>query len=176
MRAHRADAERNRQRLLEAARQVFAEEGLAAPIDLIAKRAEVGVGTLYRHFPTKEALFEAIVVGRLEDLVADARARAKERDPGSAFFAFVVNMAESSTAKKDFVTALANTNVDLARIVALKKQLKKAMATLLTRAQRARAVREDVDVADVHTLITATMGATDRRRLLAVVCDGLRAR
>jgi AcrR family transcriptional regulator len=176
MRALRADAERNRQRLLDAARHVFAEEGLAAPIDLIAKRAGVGVGTLYRHFPTKEALFEAIVVGRLADLVADARGRVKAPEPGAAFFAFLVNMAEGGTTKKDFVTALANTNVDLTRIVALKKQLKQAMATLLTRAQRARAVRKDVDVADVHALVTATMGTADRRRLLAVVCDGLRAR
>src|ERR1700689_486109 len=64
----RSDAERNRQRLLEAAQQVFAEEGLAVPIDAIAQRAGLGVGTLYRHFPTKEALFEAIVVGRMERL------------------------------------------------------------------------------------------------------------
>jgi AcrR family transcriptional regulator len=175
-RSLRADAERNRRRVLEVAREVFATEGLDAPIAVIAERAGLGVGTLYRHFPTKEALFEAIIVDRMEALVADARSRLKAADPGAAFFGFAAAMADGSMAKKDFVAALAGTNVDLTRIVALKKQLKKAMGTLLGRAQRAGAVRDDVDVADVFALIMATMGAPDRKRLLAVVCDGLRTR
>jgi AcrR family transcriptional regulator len=173
-RALRADAERNRQRLLEVARQVFAAEGLAVPIDVIAKRAGLGVGTLYRHFPTKEALFEAIVVGRMEDLVADARGRAKEADAGAAFFAFFTKMVESSNAKKDFIAALVSTGVDLARITALKQQLKRAMSLLLERAQRSGAIRKDVDVADVHALTMAAMGAPDKQKVLAVVFDGLR--
>ena len=65
----RADAVKNRQRILEAAEEIFATEGVSVPIDAVAERAGVGVGTLYRHFPTKEALFEAIVMARLEYLL-----------------------------------------------------------------------------------------------------------
>ena len=72
LRPLRADARRNRAKVLEAAEEVFASEGLAVPIDEVARRAGVGVGTVYRHFPTKEALFEAIVVARLEALVERA--------------------------------------------------------------------------------------------------------
>src|SRR5271163_45641 len=69
----RADAVKNRQRILEAAEAIFATEGLAVPIDTVAERAGVGVGTLYRHFPTKEALFEAIVIERLLELLETAK-------------------------------------------------------------------------------------------------------
>src|SRR5271170_7879529 len=103
----RADAERNRQRVLEIAQQVFATEGLAVPIDEIARRAGLGVGTLYRHFPTKEALFEAIVIGRIEGLVDYAREGARAPDPGVAFFGFLSRMVEEGSAKKDFLGALA---------------------------------------------------------------------
>ena len=72
----RADALRNRARILEAAEVVFAAEGIEAPVDTIAEKAGVGVGTLYRHFPTKEKLCEAILLDRLMDLTADARALA----------------------------------------------------------------------------------------------------
>ena len=72
----RADAARNRENVLRAARDAFAESGYGVPLDEIAARAGVGPGTVYRHFPTKEALFEAVVTVRVQDLVADARARA----------------------------------------------------------------------------------------------------
>ncbi len=68
-RVPRADAVRNLAKILEAAEEVFAAEGIAVPIDEVARRAGVGIGTVYRHFPTKEALFEAIVVARLEGLI-----------------------------------------------------------------------------------------------------------
>ena len=72
-RVPRADAVRNLAKILQAAEEVFAAEGLAVPIDEVARRAGVGIGTVYRHFPTKEALFEAIVVARLEGLIERAR-------------------------------------------------------------------------------------------------------
>ena len=68
----RADAQRNRARLLEAAEAVFAAEGISVPVDLIAEKAGVGVGTLYRHFPTKEKLFEAILIGRIDGIVDES--------------------------------------------------------------------------------------------------------
>lgn len=181
-RALRADAERNRQRLLEVAQEVFAEEGLAVPIDAIAQRAGLGVGTLYRHFPTKEALFEAIVVGRMEKLVAAAREGAKAADAGAAFFAFLERMVAESAAKKDFLTALAGTGVDLQRVAAQKKEMKRAMTALLERAQKAHAVRRDIEVLDVFALVMSAAGASERhgtgsegrKRVLAVIFDGLR--
>ncbi len=181
-RALRADAERNRQRVLEVAQEVFAKEGLSVPIDEIARRAGLGVGTLYRHFPTKEALFEAIVVGRMEGLVSHARAAAKAGDAGRAFFDFLERMVAEGAAKKDFLTALAGTGVDMQRIAAIKQQMKRAVAVLLERAQEARAVRDDVEAVDVLTLVMGSVGAADRHgagprersRLLAVIFDGLR--
>jgi AcrR family transcriptional regulator len=180
----RADAERNRQRVLQVAQEVFATEGLAVPIDEIARRAGLGVGTLYRHFPTKEALFEAIVVGRMEQLVDEALAAAKARDRGAAFFGFLTRMVEEGAAKKDFLNALAGTGVDLHRVAAIKQRMRRALAVLLERAQAAGAVRDDVGAADVLTLVMGTMGAADRHgaappernRLLAVILDGLRPR
>jgi AcrR family transcriptional regulator len=180
----RADAVRNRQRVLDIAQQVFAAEGLAVPIDEIARRAGFGVGTLYRHFPTKEALFEAIVVVRMEGLVDEARAATKAADPGAAFFAFLDRMVVEGAAKKDFLAALAGTNIDLERITAAKLRMKRALAVLLERAQKAGAVRADVGARDVLALIMGTAGTADqygasladRKRLLRVVFDGLRPR
>ena len=83
----RADAARNRDKVLRAAREAFAELGYGVPLDEIAARAGVGPGTVYRHFPAKEALFEAVVTSRVEDLLSDARARADSGDPGGAFSA-----------------------------------------------------------------------------------------
>src|ERR1700741_2859748 len=76
----RADAARNREKVLRAAREAFAESGYGVPLDEIAARAGVGPGTVYRHFPAKEALFEAVVAARLADLLEDARERAGAAD------------------------------------------------------------------------------------------------
>jgi len=180
----RADAERNRLRVLEVAQAVFATEGLAVPIDEIARRAGLGVGTLYRHFPTKEALFEAIVIGRMQALVDDARARRSAKDAGEAFFAILARIVEEGAVKKDFLDALAATTSNVARAVgALKADLHASFELLLKRAQRAKAVRRDVGVAEVLALATGAMAASKRlgvdargrERLLAILRDGLRA-
>src|SRR6266567_8116635 len=102
----RADAARNREKVLRAAREAFAESGYGVPLDEIAARAGVGPGTVYRHFPAKEAQFEAVVTARVEDLVADARARAGAADPGAAFFGYLARIAEESAAKRDLPDAI----------------------------------------------------------------------
>src|SRR5580692_5476508 len=114
-RALRADAERNREHVLRVAQEVFAAEGLAVPIDEVARRAGLGIGTLYRHFPTKEALFLAIVVDRMERLVADAHALGRAADPGEAFFGFLARVVREGSAKKDFMDALSGAGPDLGR-------------------------------------------------------------
>src|SRR5437763_2748292 len=88
----RADAARNRARVLEVAYETFAAEGLAVPIDEIARRAGVGAGTVYRHFPTKEDLYRAVIEDRLNRIVADGRALLSSDDPGQALFAFLRSM------------------------------------------------------------------------------------
>jgi AcrR family transcriptional regulator len=180
----RADARRNRQRVLEVAQQVFAAEGLGVPIDEIARRAGLGVGTLYRHFPTKEALFEAILVSRMEEVVEHAHSLAGAKDPGEAFFGFLAAMSEEGVSKKDLIEALARAGFDLKRAKDAKKEMKAAVGKLLERAQKAGKVRKDVSVEEVLSLVSAASAANERyggdsksrARMLTVICDGLKSR
>jgi AcrR family transcriptional regulator len=179
----RADAKRNRMKVLEIAQTVFAEEGLDVPIDEIARRAGLGVGTVYRHFPTKQALFEAIVADRIERIADHARELATAADPGAAFYGFVARLIEEGEAKRDFVDALAKTGVTVGSASSVfKRRFRDALAALIERAQKAGALRTDVDVEDVLALVAGTFAAIDRHRgkardrLVAIVCDGLRPR
>jgi AcrR family transcriptional regulator len=178
----RADAQRNRARVLEAAESVFAAEGISVPVDLIAEKAGVGVGTLYRHFPTKEKLFEAILIGRIVDITADARARIDSEDPGQAFFAFLQYLVQESALKRDLIQALLGAGVEIELAAAeAKRDLEAAVSELLEVAQRAGAVRADVTSAVVLSLVGATCIACEHPNmaalpedLLNVILDGLR--
>jgi AcrR family transcriptional regulator len=181
----RADALRNRERLLEVAQEAFATEGIGVPIDEIARRAGVGVGTLYRHFPTKETLYAAVVLSRLETAAAEARSLARAPDPGAAFFRFLGRLVHESSVKRDLFDALAATGTEIKESLGgAKKELHEALGKLLVRAQRAGEVRRDATPADVFALIHGPFVAirrpqpiddSARERLLAIVCDGLRA-
>jgi AcrR family transcriptional regulator len=178
----RADAQRNRARLLEAAEVVFASEGIEAPVDLIAEKAGVGVGTLYRHFPTKEKLCEAILLERLAGITADARALACAEDPSAAFFGFLEYVVEQGCLKRDLMTAVMGAGVEFELAAAeVKEELHAAMEVLLRRAQEVGAVRPDVTAVVVVSLIGATCqaaihaGGGPESELLSIVCDGLRA-
>jgi AcrR family transcriptional regulator len=175
----RADARRNRERVLAAAREAFAESGFAVPLDEIAERAGVGPGTVYRHFPTKEALFEAVALARVQDLTADARARADAADPRAAFEGFLDRLAEEAVAKRDLPDALDGARPEA--VAAAAAEMQEALAVLLRRAQDAGVVRADVGVPDLVALmkglIQSVRGSADpelARRVLAVVRDGLR--
>src|SRR4051812_19073291 len=135
-RALRVDAERNRLRVLEVAEAVFATEGLSVPIDEIARRAGLGVGTLYRHFPTKEALFSAILVARMDESAARARDALEGDAPGDAFFEFLTRMVEGWRKKKHFMEALATAGVDLKDVARAKEGFNEALGKLLVRAQK----------------------------------------
>jgi AcrR family transcriptional regulator len=180
----RADARRNRERVLEAARAAFGAEGSDVSLDEIARRVGVGPGTVYRHFATKEALFEAVVFDRMAELVEEARASADDPDPGRAFSSFVERLAREGALKRDLVEALASDGIHLQLGDApIFRALMDVLAELLGHAQRAGAVRLDISVDDVMALLTGAAysirhsRADDERtrRLLAIMYDGLRA-
>ena len=178
----RADARRNRERILAAADEVLAAEGLSVPIDVIAARAGVGVGTVYRHFPTQEALYEAIVIERFERFVVEAHALTASDDPGAAFFGYLSSMAEQGTQNMALADALARSGYDIkAAKIDVKQRLFAALDGLLTRAQAAGDVRGGITTDDVVALLAASCYTTDRdggaaaaKRRFEIVCDGLR--
>ncbi len=179
----RADAARNRARVLEVAYQTFAEEGLSAPIDEIARRAGVGAGTLYRHFPTKEALYRAIVVERLRWLTEQAAELAATREPGEALRGFLAVMVDEAARDQGLVEAMAGTGFDVAVAAPdVEHMFLGVLEGMLARAQNAGEVRADLSVSDVKTLIVGCLAMrryTDdpqrAERVLTVVWDGLTA-
>jgi AcrR family transcriptional regulator len=178
-RALRADARRNRERVLAAARRAFAERGYGVPLDEIAAAAGVGPGTVYRHFPTKEALFEAVSVANVEELAADARARAEAADPALAFDGFLERLAEQALAKRDLPDAFAGAGAQA--VAAALADFHDALGVLLSAAQEVGGVRRDVRVGDLLVLFKGLLHAVRsdpdpdvRHRVLAVVRDGLK--
>ncbi|MGW7049520.1 TetR/AcrR family transcriptional regulator [Streptomyces avermitilis] len=178
----RADARRNRELILQAARLAFAAEGVSVPLDEIARRAGVGPGTVHRHFPTKETLFEAVVVEHLEQLTHDAQAALQAGPPGSAFFAFLTRMTGEADTKQDLADAIAKSGADMESTTRrAAADLRETFAVLLERAQRVGAVRTDVDAEDVQAIVLAALTAQRRRadtdrpdRLAGLVLDCLR--
>jgi AcrR family transcriptional regulator len=175
----RADARRNRENVLRAARDAFAASGYGVPLDEIAALAGVGPGTVYRHFPSKEELFEAVIATRVRDLIDDARSRAGDADAGGAFFGFLGRFRQEAAAKRDLPDAIAIAGP-------LQHDLYAAIDVLLRRAQQAGAVRPDITTQDLIVLLKGLLrsindlpsGATDQAltsRLLTIVADGLRA-
>ncbi|WP_156037645.1 TetR/AcrR family transcriptional regulator, partial [Glycomyces tenuis] len=112
----RADARRNRERILAAAEAVFDAKGPEASTEAVAGEAGVAVGTVFRHFPTKPDLVEAVFIGRLRRLAERARELADSPDPGGAFFGFLETWAELAATKHAFADALAATGLSLIHI------------------------------------------------------------
>ena len=180
-RALRADAARNRARVLETAYETFAAEGLSVPIDEIARRAGVGAGTVYRHFPTKEDLFRAVVESRLRRIIDEGRALLNEPGPGEALFAFLRSMVlDWGAADQGLVDALAGLGIDIESIAPdAEDAFLSLLSELLMAAQRAGTVRPDVDVPSIKALMVgcqAMQGYDEARaeRVTGVVIDGLR--
>jgi AcrR family transcriptional regulator len=179
----RADARRNRRRLLEAAEDVFTAEGASASTEEVARQAGVGIGTLFRHFPTKEALVQAVVAIRVGRLVEKAEALAAEGDPATAFFEFFGRLVEEAEAKKTYDEVLAGGFVDAGSgAPELRRRLRLGIGDLLERAQEAGTVRDDVGVREVVALLVGAVRAAEhvggdrelRNQTVAVILDGLR--
>jgi len=181
-RALRADARRNRDRVLEAAFAAFAAEGLSVPVHEIARRAGVGTGTVSRHFPTKESLFAAVFVSRVEWLAGLARDLGEVADAGDAFFRFFAALVAEGAANRGLADALTGAGFDIkAAASGPDHDVVGAMAGLLTRAQRSGTVRPDIGPADVLALVSGCLARhpdpddpAARDRLVAVVCAGMR--
>ncbi|MFE9061568.1 TetR/AcrR family transcriptional regulator [Streptomyces violaceusniger] len=179
----RADARRNRARVLAAARASFAAEGSMAPLGAIAERAGVGAGTVYRHFPSKEDLFEAVIADSVEGFVAEGRALAVAEDPGAAFFGFLERVVREASLNRALCEAFAREapgrSPDVAAAGA-RHEFGDVLSVLLRRSQEAGAVRADVEAADVQALVAGCAAMEQGRGpgsgvLTAVMCDGLRA-
>jgi AcrR family transcriptional regulator len=178
----RADAVRNRARVLEVAYDTFAAEGLGVPIDEIARRAGVGAGTVYRHFPTKGDLYRAVVQDRIQRIVELGRRALQEEEPGAALFVFLRAMVlHWGAADRGLSDALAGLGVDVATAMPDVEEAFLAMlGDLLKAGQKAGTVRDNLVVSDVKALLVGAQAmqaynpeAADR--LVDVLLDGLRA-
>jgi len=170
----RADAQRNRQRILEAAETVFAEQGSSASTEDVAELAGVAIGTVFRHFPTKKDLLQAI----MKNLMARLAARASTEGDLFEFFDYFV--AEAA-AKKTVIELLADVGLGV-EVADSVQQFREAVAELLGAARKAGTVRPEVQVDVVLALLTATSqgalragwDADLRRRTLEIIYTGLR--
>jgi AcrR family transcriptional regulator len=176
----RADAARNRARVLQVAYDVFAEQGLAVPIDEIARRAGVGAGTVYRHFPTKEALFEAVIGERVRQVVARGR-ELLAADPSTALFEFLRETVRAGAADHGMVEALAGYGIDLDTAApGAEAEFLGVLGELLVGAQQAGAARADVGVAELKALLVVCKSGQEygddvADRITNVIVAGLRA-
>ncbi len=173
--AVRADAERNRAKVIEAAMAAFATDGLTVSVAEIGRRAGVGTGTVSRHFPTKESLYAAIVLAKVEEIVSEARAVLAAEPPGQAFFTFFRYMVGQAATNRGLAEALNGGGFDVESAAdSTDHDLEGAEQKLLRRAQEAGAVRPDVTRADVKALLAACVAAPDRSRMIEIVSAGLR--
>jgi len=175
----RADAQRNYDKLLAAARAAFKERDQEASLEEIARRAQVGIGTLYRHFPTRQALIEAVYVDEVEAISA-ATANYAELEPWQALSGWLREYVSFAATKRALSEAMLEADRDAEVFKRCRVALREAGQRLLTRAQEAGEVRPDTTFADVGRLVggVAMVGGDDeqRERVLALALDGLRYR
>jgi AcrR family transcriptional regulator len=180
-RPKRADARRNYEKVLAAAREAFAEGGESTALEAIARRAGVGIGTLYRHFPNRQALLEALYVDEVEEVCRSA-VELDDADPWEALSAWFERFIGYMATKQALAHELLNyLDRDAALFKICRASLFEAGEPLLRRAQEAGVVRPDVDIADVIQMVMgiAKIPAADpaqNQHILRVALDGLRYR
>ena len=179
----RRDAQRNRDRILAATRAAFQERGLEVGVDEIARRAGVGMGTLYRHFPTKDALIDAVVDARFAELTAAAEEALEAADAWDGFAGFLAAAVRLQATDRGFKDALAARGRDERRVKAARRRLHAVIERLVARAREEGALRGDIAAEDVSVLLWATGRIVERTadlapdqaaRFLAMHLDGLR--
>lgn len=176
----RADAKRNFERLVAAAREVFAQQGGGASMEAIAKEAGVGVGTLYRHFPKRIDVVEAVYREDVDELIIVAESVVVDMEPWPALVAWLEAFVLYASSKRRFLSELHEAfekNPDL-RVVS-RERIVGALSIVLSRAQEAGMVRLDIDGPDLMQLLgsmcmSATLTPEQSARLLVMIEDGLR--
>jgi AcrR family transcriptional regulator len=180
----RKDAERNRRRILDAAGELFAEQGLHVTLDAVAARAGVGVGTVYRRFADKDALIDALFEVRIEQVVAIAEEALQSEDPWEGLVAFFEQGLALHAHDRGLKELLFSTAHGRERVSRARQRIKPVVTRVVERAQKSGQLRADIDVTDMPVLqlmLTSVMeyaGDTAPevwRRCLAIVLDGLRA-
>jgi AcrR family transcriptional regulator len=176
----RADARRNRDALVVAAREVFATHGGDASMEAIAKQAGVGVGTLYRHFPKRIDIVEAVYRTDVDELVRAAEDAVAEQEPWPALVTWLEAFVRYAQGKRTFLNELHEAFEKNPQLrVGSRERIDQAIETVLGRARQAGVVRTDIDGADLMQLLgpmctSATLTAGQGERLLAMMLDGLR--
>jgi AcrR family transcriptional regulator len=177
-RPQRADARANHDKLVAAARELFADKGTSAPLEEVAEQAGVGIGTLYRHFPTRQALFEAVYVDEVE-----AMARAADDlaglPPWEALSQWLHQYVGFAATKRALNEALMATDPNSDVLLTCRTAITGAGTALVERAQRSGVVREDTNFMDVVRMVGAiamvpTEDSEQKQRLLELALDGLR--
>jgi AcrR family transcriptional regulator len=179
----RADARRNRERVLKAARAVFAAQGHEAQMDDVARQAQVGVGTVYRHFPTKEALIEALALEAFQRVETAAREALEIADPWEALTHSLWAGAESLAGDRALAELMATFPGPVLQGAQVEEDLRASMTELIARARDAGVLRPDIVLDDVVMLMCGVGAATRKahacpeawRRHVTIVIDGLRA-
>lgn len=176
----RADARRNYERLVAAARDVFNQQGGDASMDAIAKEAGVGVGTLYRHFPKRIDVVEAVYKTDVDGLQVTAQEVVATLEPWPALVAWLEAFVQYASTKRNFLTELHEAFEKSPELrVESRDRIVGALSTVLDRAQQAGVVRNDIDGPDLMQLLgsmcmSVTLTKDQSKRLLLMILDGLR--
>ena len=179
-RPKRADARRNYEKILRAAGDAFNEHGTAASLEDIARRAGVGIGTLYRHFPTRQALLEATYIDEVEEMSAKA-SQLGDLEPWDALVTWLRSFVRFAATKRALSDEMLNTmDAEAEVFVACRAAISEAGDLLLQRAQASGDVRQDTNISDVARMVSgiASIRAADPGqidRILEMALDGLRA-
>jgi len=184
VRKPRADGQRNRELLVEAAKAGFAEAGPDVSLEEIARRAGVGIGTLYRHFPARDAIVEAVYRREVENFAQAGDRLAATRAPGEALHEWMRLLVDYIATKKVIAVALASMVGDTTELYASSgARVTDAMSTMVARAAQAGDIRAEVDPADIlRALVGFTYGnespgwEASAKRLVDILMDGLRPR
>jgi AcrR family transcriptional regulator len=180
----RRDAQRNHELLVEAARELFMEQGVEAPLEEVARRAGLGIGTLYRHFATRDALVEAIVKRRMGELLTIAEAALAEPDGWDGLVRLLERTLELQAADRMLKDVLMRYSPETARLESAREEVRRLFEQILVRARDEGTLRRDFALPDLALLLwsfapvidaTAKVAPNAWRRHLRWLLDGLRA-
>jgi AcrR family transcriptional regulator len=179
----RRDAERNRQRILQAAAEVFTERGLEVSLDEVARQAGVGIGTVYRRFPTKEDLIEALFISRIEDVAALAEQATDAADPWTGLVTFMLSAAEMMADNRGLRQMMMYSSYGRDKVWYARQRNAPLVTKLVRRAQAAGQLRADLEPTDIPFIVFVLTDAAQfarrarpdiYRRYLTLMLDGLR--